>query len=178
MSKLKTRPADPPRPPPAVHEGAHDHAPCLADARARAETLFAAKGIRLTHLRRQVFEEIAGSHDAVGAYDILERLQRKTGERMAPISVYRALDVLLEAGVVHRLESQNAFFACHVPHAGSREHLALVCDGCGRVAEVEGGSVHRAIGIAMRSAGFEGRRTVVEIVGSCSVCRRTSLETV
>jgi Fur family zinc uptake transcriptional regulator len=149
---------------------AHDHGPCLADALARAEKYFAARGIRLTALRRQVFEEIAASHDAVGAYDVLDRLQRKTGERMAPISVYRALDVLLQAGVVHRLESRNAFFACHVPHAGTREHVALVCESCGMVAEVDGAAVFKAVASVTRNVGFEGHRVVAEVVGKCAPC--------
>ena len=93
--------------------------------------------MKLTPLRRQVFEEIAASHDAVGAYDVLDRLMRKTGERMAPVSVYRAIDALAGSGVVHRLESRNAFFACHTPHGG-RRHIAFVCDACGTVAEVDG----------------------------------------
>ena len=58
-----------------------------------------------------MFEEIAATHASIGAYDILAKLAEK-GTRLAPISVYRAIDALLEAGVIHRLESKNAFFAC------------------------------------------------------------------
>ena len=116
----------------------HDHGACVHDALHRAETAFEAKGMKLTPLRRLVFEEIAGSHDAVGAYDVLDRLARKTGERMAPVSVYRAIDALLEAGVVHRLESRNAFFACHTPHKGAHGTSRWSATACGMVAEVDG----------------------------------------
>lgn len=149
---------------------AHDHEICIAAAHARAEKLFIARGLKLTPLRRRVFEEIARSHDAVGAYDVLDRLARKSGERIAPISVYRALDALLEAGVVHRLESRNAFFACHAPHAPAARHIALLCETCGAVSEIDGGTVHAAIDDALSGAGFKARQAVVEIAGRCAPC--------
>lgn len=128
--------------------------------------------MKLTALRRLVFEEIAGSHDAVGAYDVLDRLQRKTGERMAPISVYRALDALLEAGVVHRLESRNAFFACHAAHASPARPVALVCDTCGGVTERDAAEVRTAVEALARHDGFEPRIVVVEVSGCCGACRK------
>jgi Fur family transcriptional regulator, zinc uptake regulator len=147
----------------------HDHGRCVVDALHRAAQAFDDKGLKLTPLRRQVFEEIAGSHDAVGAYEVLDRLVRKSGERMAPVSVYRAIDALLAAGVVHRLESRNAFFACHTPHAGKR-HMALVCDGCGAVQEIDGTSVFAAIAAAVAATAFMQRSTVVEVAGDCGRC--------
>jgi Fur family transcriptional regulator, zinc uptake regulator len=153
----------------ATDRRVHDHGACVHDALHRAEQAFESKAMKLTPLRRLVFEEIAGSHDAVGAYDVLDRLARKTGDRMAPVSVYRAIDALLEAGVVHRLESRNAFFACHTPHKG-RRHIALVCDGCGMVAEIDGTPVHDAVEVASAKSGFAIRQTVVEVAGKCSPC--------
>ncbi len=147
----------------------HDHSSCLETALQRAELAFAGRGTKLTPLRRQVFAEIAGSHDAVGAYDVLDRLVRKTGERMAPISVYRAIDALLEVGVVHRLESKNAFFACHTPHGG-RRHVALVCEACGRVVEIDGSGVFAAIDTATSGTAFKVMRSIVEVSGVCAAC--------
>lgn len=150
---------------------AHNHGVCLMSATARAEGLFAAHGLALTKLRRQVFEEIAASHDAIGAYEVLERLSRRTGRRIAPISVYRAIDALLTSGAVHRLESRNAFFACHAGHDPDREQLVLSCDACGRVAEIPGDLVFSAMTRLVRDARFVPRRTVVEVNGTCADCR-------
>ncbi len=147
----------------------HNHAPCVAQALERAQSAFEAKGLRLTELRRRVFEEIAGSHHAIGAYDILERM-RRGGGRLAPISVYRAIDALLSAGVIHRLESRNAFFACHVHHDADRDQLFLACERCGRVAEVPGGPVFNAIACAAEDAHFQPSRTVAEVAGICADC--------
>lgn len=148
----------------------HNHSPCLTRALDRAQAAFEAKGLRLTDLRRRVFQEIAGSHHAVGAYDILDRLG-KQGDRLAPISVYRAIDALLSAGVIHRLESKNAFFACYSPHAGERHQLILACEQCGRVAEVTVEPVFEAIAQAAREARFALGRTVAEVTGRCADCQ-------
>ncbi len=148
----------------------HNHGPCLDTAVDRAERAFESKGMKLTTLRRKVFREIAGSHHSVGAYDVLDRMARK-GDRLAPISVYRAIDALLAAGVVHRLESRNAFFACHAAHAGDRHQLILACETCGLVAEVAGEAVFAALERSEHAASFVAHRRVVEMTGLCRNCQ-------
>lgn len=152
------------------HEHEHDHANCLAGAMAHAETEFERQGLRLTPLRRHVLEEVAGSHHAIGAYDVLERLAKKAGKRLAPISVYRALDCLVEAGIVHRLESRNAFFACHARHPAGQRQVVLSCESCGYVAEVTSDEGFDAIATAAASAGFAMQRALVEVMGRCRDC--------
>lgn len=147
----------------------HDHHPCLTDALERAQAAFAAKRIRLTDLRRVVFEEIAASHHAVGAYDVLDRLAQK-GNRLAPISVYRALDALLQAGVVHRLESRNAYYACHATHGQGTVQVVLTCSSCSSVAEVAGDGVLERIETAAARADFRATAAIVEVSGLCSHC--------
>jgi Fur family zinc uptake transcriptional regulator len=149
----------------------HDHAPCVKETLARAVDAFEARGLRLTPLRRRVLEEVASSHHAVGAYEILERLARKEETRLAPISVYRALEALLEMGIVHRLESRNAYFACHTPHGKEGAcQIVMACERCTAVAEVAAPIAFDAIAGAARTAGFRSSRTLVEVVGICSTC--------
>jgi Fur family transcriptional regulator, zinc uptake regulator len=145
----------------------HDHDRCLADAMQRAQAAFTNKGLKLTPLRQAVFQEIARSHRAVGAYEVLDRLAAK-GERLAPISVYRAIDALVAAGLVHRFESRNAFFACHAGH--EMRQLILACEACGRVAEVDGDKVFAAIDAVAGSAAFSAKGAVVEVWGLCAAC--------
>jgi Fe2+ or Zn2+ uptake regulation protein len=76
-----------------------------------AEALCAERGQRLTPIRRKVLGVLLGSHNPLGAYEIIDRLAPK-GPRPAPITAYRALDFLRENGLVHRIESRNAFVAC------------------------------------------------------------------
>ncbi|MBN9262399.1 MAG: transcriptional repressor [Hyphomicrobium sp.] len=156
---------------PAFPTPGHDHAPCLKETLQRAADAFEARGLKLTPLRQRVLEEVAGSHHAIGAYEILERLSQKERARMAPISVYRALDALLEMGVVHRLESRNAYFACHAPHGkhGTRQ-IILACERCATVAEVDTPAAFDEIDAAARGAGFGPTRVMVEVTGLCATC--------
>ena len=145
----------------------HDHDRCLADAMQRAQAAFKSKGLKLTPLRQAVFQEIARSHRAVGAYEVLDRLAAK-GERLAPISVYRAIDALVAAGLVHRFESRNAFFACHAGH--EMRQLILAFETCGNVAEVGGDKVFAAIDSVAGAAAFSAKGAVVEVWGLCTTC--------
>lgn len=149
----------------------HNHDHCLDEAMGRARKAFEAKGLRLTPLREAVFQEIAAaSHQAIGAYEVLERMATR-GERLAPISVYRAIDALVTAGIVHRFESRNAFFACHAGH--EQRQLVLACERCNAVAEVDGAKVFAAIDKAADAALFStgtGKAAVVEVWGLCANC--------
>jgi Fur family transcriptional regulator, zinc uptake regulator len=146
----------------------HDHDACTGDLVARAERVCARRGSRLTGLRRKVLVAVARSHEAAGAYDIIERLAA-SGRRPAPMSIYRALDFLASHGLVHKIESRNAFVACsHGQHEG--EAVLLVCDGCGAVAEFEAAASMAALADAARVTGFRPRRTVVELLGRCLGC--------
>ena len=146
----------------------------LAQLVGRADEAFTKKKLRFTPLRQQVFEEIASTHGSIGAYDILAQLAGK-GTRLAPISIYRAIDALLEAEVIHRLESKNAFFACrrlehaHVP--GGRP-LILACEKCGAVAEVPGQAIFDLIDDVAQSVDFKPRVRFVEVSGTCPRCAR------
>ncbi len=148
----------------------HDHATCVEQAVIRARDICAEKSVRLTPLRESVLRVLLSSHRALGAYDIIETLQ-SDGRRLAPISVYRIIDVLLETGLVHRLESRNAFFACLSEHDDAHSMLVLVCEGCCRVAEAEAPDAWRAIKSMTQSSGFSVTDTVLEIEGICADCR-------
>lgn len=158
-------------PAPGFPTPGHDHGTCLADLIERAQAAFEAQGLRLTELRRLVLEEVASSHKAVGAYDVLERLSARGKRRLAPISVYRALDSLVATGLVHRLESRNAFFACHAAHAANRRQIVLACETCGAVAEVAGARVFDGIAAAAEAVGFRMTHALVEVSGSCTACQ-------
>ncbi len=143
----------------------------LAQTVERAAKVFADRNLRFTKLRQQVFEEIAATHASIGAYEILARLADK-GTRVAPISIYRAIDALIDAGVIHRLESKNAFFACRrTDHTiKGRRPLFLSCEKCGAVGEVDGQHIFDQIGEAARAAKFTPRVKFVEVSGLCPRC--------
>jgi len=148
----------------------HDHRVCLASALGRAKSRCLELGIKWTALREQVFRHVATGHKPVSAYDLIESLA-KEGKRLAPVSVYRILDVLQTAGLIHRLESRNAFFACMTEHPSVSRTIALVCERCERVSETEAPDTFSAINLAAKASRFSARAIVIEVSGVCSECQ-------
>jgi Fur family zinc uptake transcriptional regulator len=72
------------------------------------------RGLRLTPLRADVLRLVADSKKPVKAYDLLAQISESKAAS-APPTIYRALDFLLDNGFIHKLESINAFVACHHP---------------------------------------------------------------
>jgi Fur family transcriptional regulator, zinc uptake regulator len=157
-------------PQPVFHNPQHDHARCAADALAEADAVCAKRGARLTSTRRRVLEILLSGHRPIGAYEIIDHLAAD-GSRPAPITVYRALDFLLEQGLVHRLASRNAFMACIHQHAATDKVVFLICEQCGAVGEVSSARIMRTIDEAAAAAGFMPKAPVVEVSGLCAHCQ-------
>ncbi|MCK4623171.1 MAG: transcriptional repressor [Desulfuromonadales bacterium] len=147
----------------------HDHRNCIADALSIAEKLCRQQGQRFTIIRRRVLELVWQQHKPVGAYELLEMLQQNG--RTAPPTVYRALDFLQQMGLVHRIESLNAYVGCThpgVPHDGQ----FLICESCKALVELDAASISSAIEQSALESGFETHRQTVEILGLCPNCRK------
>lgn len=148
----------------------HDHSHCVSHALAEAESICTRQGLRLTVLRKRVLELVWQSHKPLGAYDILAVLSEADGRRAAPPTVYRALDFLLENGLVHRIASLNAFVGCsHPEHAHQGQFL--ICRGCNAAIELEQATISNAIVYAAAEVGFAVESQMVEVVGLCAGCR-------
>jgi Fur family zinc uptake transcriptional regulator len=147
----------------------HNHDRCAADVIAHAVDLCATRAQRLTPMRRRVLEVLAGSHKPLGAYEIIDAAAAG-GPRPAPITVYRALDFLMANGLVHRIESRNAFLACVHNHDSGAVVAFLICEACGEVGEAPGGDIAITVAAAAKSAGFSPSMSVVEITGVCAHC--------
>src|SRR5467141_906258 len=147
----------------------HDHDRCSSDAMAAAEVLCAQRGQRLTAIRRKVLAALLGSHKPLGAYEIIDRLALK-GPRLAPITAYRALEFLRENGLVHRIESRNAFIACVHNHAAGALVVFLICERCGAVGEASSTDVAATLTSAAGAVGFTPKSPVIELTGVCTHC--------
>ena len=146
----------------------HDRQRCINQAMANAEQLCQRRGQRFTALRRRVFELVWCHHKPIGAYDLLEKLQRDG--RTAPPTVYRALDFLLELGLIHRITSLNAYVGCSHPE-DLHDGQFLICTACRSYAELNVESISNAIDDSARDSGFAVQRHTVEIMGLCPRCQ-------
>lgn len=146
----------------------HNHRRCIADAMADAEKHCRTHGLRLTPIRRRVLELIWQDHVPIKAYDLLSLLQQE-GHKAAPPTVYRALDFLIDAGVVHRLDTLNAFVGCVDP-ATDHSGQFFICTQCQMVAEIRSTSIGQAIEKEAVKVGFRVRSRPMEIPGLCPRC--------
>jgi Fur family transcriptional regulator, zinc uptake regulator len=125
-------------------------------------------GIGLTDTRRKVFELVIKAGQPVGAYRLLEAMQDK-GTRVMPPTVYRALNFLQGKGLVHRIESLNAFIAC-TQHEHEHEGQFLICSDCGKTEELADESVSEMLREKASAHGFTLTQQTIELKGLCKEC--------
>ena len=123
----------------------------------------------LTRNQELVLSALAKAPGPMSAYSILDEL-RDDGFR-APLQVYRALDKLQQYGLVHRLESLNAFVACS--HPGPDTHGAMafsICEKCGSVTEFADDDAVRTLGRWAKRSRFRVNSAMIELKGLCEGC--------
>jgi Fur family zinc uptake transcriptional regulator len=140
-----------------------------------AEASCIKRGVQLTPLRREVFELLLLRGGSAKAYDLQDDMRRRR-ERVAPTTVYRALEFLMEQDLVHRVDATNSFVACTAQH-GERFPIVLVCARCEETTEWHDESAARLIAAILRerSSGFFG--TGIEVKGLCDSCRAAANHT-
>ena len=136
----------------------------------QAETLCRKRGARFTPMRREVFELMLAEPGPRSAYDLMATLEGRLNRRLAPPTVYRALDFLLAQGFIHRLESTHAYLPCmHIGHA--HHGVYLVCERCGQTVELDDPTIATRLEQGAEAHGFSVNRPVVELHGRCGRCR-------
>lgn len=139
-------------------------------ALAQSEAICRAHGVRLTPIRRKVLEALYSTHRPLGAYELADTLT-KNGRRLAPITVYRALEFLIEQGLAHRLASQNAYIGSFLGDSSRETTAFLICEECGGVDEVVSPELTDTLTRILNHEGFAPRARMLEISGRCSHCR-------
>ncbi|MTD33881.1 Fur family transcriptional regulator [Paludibacterium denitrificans] len=133
-----------------------------------AERHCVARGSKLTTLRRRVLELVLRHQGVVKAYQVLADLQQERGVT-APPTVYRALDFLVEHGLLHRVEALNGFIVCDHFEC-QHEGLILVCEDCGSVEEIDATAGLSALRMASQSVGFALSPQNLVLAGHCKAC--------
>ena len=137
------------------------------------------RGVRFTLLRQQIYELVLQAKQPVGAYDLITQLQQRRSleesseqqtKNVAPPTVYRSLEFLLQQGLIHQLTSINAYVPCCHPRA---QHAAafLICEYCQRVQECSSLPVQEMMSFAEKDVGFKVARSVIELSGRCQACQ-------
>ena len=138
------------------------------DVLRRAEEVCGARGLRLTDMRRRVLSSLARSRQPLGAYELADAM-REDG-RISPVSIYRTLEFLEDAGLVHRLSIRPAYVVCSHEHPFGEATVFLLCRACGGVDEVTSGEIESDLASVTAQTGFSPERRAVEIEGRCRDC--------
>jgi len=126
------------------------------------------RGLRVTAARRALCSEIFAQHGHIDA-DQVHRAVRAAGHSISRATVYRNLDLLVEAGLVHkvRLGGHRAVFE-HVHAGGDHDHMA--CRRCGRIVEFVSPAIVAMLGEICRAHGFSPGESRLQILGLCRDC--------
>ncbi|MGD9662446.1 MAG: Fur family transcriptional regulator [Porticoccaceae bacterium] len=148
----------------------HNHQKCVNAALQQARERCMHRQARLTPIREAVLALIWDNHKPMGAYQIVEQLPLVIGKNIQAPSVYRAIDFLLELGLIHRITSLNAYIGCPFP---GREHsnLFMICRSCGIAAEVSDEGINGIITETIQKTGFRLEMQAIELSGLCPACQ-------
>ena len=148
----------------------HEHAELEGDKLlAAAETTLSKAGEHWTEMRAKVYEALVALGKPASAYEIADALSQREKRRVPANSVYRILDLFVQADLVRRVESANAYAVN--PHPGCRHDCVfLICDGCGSVAHVDDDKLARSFRNLAKFSGFEPSYPVIEMHGRCAAC--------
>lgn len=124
-------------------------------------------GVSLSDNDEMVFAVIRSANGPLSAYDILDRL-KPSRPRIAPPTIYRALDHLIADGLVRRIESLNAYLTADERAPGSV--VFAICDDCGRVQQRDAGAEVARLTKALKKDGFHPTHPMVEVHGRCGDC--------
>ena len=147
-----------------IHEG--------ESLRAAARARLTKQGEQWTDMRAAVFDGLASFDKPASAYDVAEAVSKAEGRRVAANSVYRILDLFVDANLARRVESANAYVANKHPEC-LHDCIFLICDNCGQAVHIDDDALTNGIREAAAGAGFSAPRPVIEVRGKCAECDST-----
>jgi Fur family ferric uptake transcriptional regulator len=135
------------------------------------QTFLRRRGLKLTPERRDLFEEIFKRHEHFEADELLFRLKQR-GRKISRATIYRALDLLVAAGVVGRVRVSGEGYRYERLHAGEH-HDHLICIGCGRIIEFYEPKIEYLQDVVCGRNGFRPVTHSHQIRGFCRSCQKT-----
>jgi Fur family transcriptional regulator, ferric uptake regulator len=145
------------------------------ERRAWVEHAFAAlgeAGYRAGGARTAVVEAIGREGGCLSAEEVSERV-RAAGKRVGTASIYRALSVLTEVGVLHGVSMPGAPLRYELVLAGGHHHHHIVCERCGKTVSFQDPGLEAAIERLSERVAYEVGAHDVTLRGTCPACSRS-----
>ena len=150
--------------------GRHDHQLHEGESlKAAARERMTDQGEQWTGMRAAVFDALASFEKPASAYDVAEAVSKAEGRRIPANSVYRILDLVVEANLARRVETANAYIANQHPGC-MPDCIFLICEQCGKTVHIDDDALSASIRKAAGDAGYFATRPVIEVRGKCSDC--------
>lgn len=147
----------------------HDHVRILNAAIARAHDICEAANVRLTPTREAILKLLWQGHQPMGAYQLQQQLAKVSEKPIAPPTIYRAIEFLIDLGLVHRIHSLNAYIGCPFP-SSEHSNIFMICEKCNTVAEVSDKRVNNLLEAITDKVGFKLHTQTIELFGLCPNC--------
>ena len=122
----------------------------------------------LTTRQQSIFDILKNEKRPLTAYELIDRVSTDT--IWAPPTIYRVLQRLIEQGLIHRLESRNAFLACTVSHQKNEWVAFTVCDRCNAAEEFIDEELAARLRAHAQDMSFQILETTLELRGLCRLC--------
>ena len=148
----------------------HHHHPNWS---AQALESLQARGLRNGGARRAVVEHLGAQSCCKSAQEIFDGI-REQGGRVGIASVYRALEQLVELGLVQRVELGDGIARFEPSHADGDHHHHLVCDDCGKVEPFSDPALERALEQVAKRLAYDMQGHEVVLHGRCDGCPATA----
>ena len=147
----------------------HDQVRILNAAISRAHEICEAANVRLTPTREAILKLLWQGHKPMGAYQLQQQLAKVSEKPIAPPTIYRAIEFLIDLGLVHRIHSLNAYIGCPFP-SSEHSNIFMICEKCNTVAEVSDKKVNNLLSAITEKVGFTLRSQSIELFGLCPNC--------
>lgn len=134
------------------------------------EALLREQGLRLTQQRRALLDAVFATHRHFSAEDLHRDLQKR-GHRVSIATVYRALSILVDGGLVQGLDvGKGRVLYEHT--LGHEHHDHMVCVDCGKIAEFKSPEIEQLQEQAARANRFTVLAHSLKLFGYCAPCAK------
>ena len=126
-------------------------------------------GFKVTHARVKVLERLEHATKPMTAQELHEEL---SDAKMDLATVYRSLNKFADAGLISRIRLGDEF--ARFEFVGHHHHHHIVCNSCGKVAEIELCNLDDLSQAIAQKTGFRNIAHQVVFRGDCQDCANKS----
>lgn len=142
------------------------------DARRKYREALQAQGARLTPQRQAILDAVLSTTEHRTADEILEAAQQ-IDSTVSRATVYRTLTLMVEAGLLRRLDLGRDFTYFDPNYLAKPNHNHLICLDCDKIFEFEDEALEQSEDRIATQLGFETATRFVRLEGRCQRLKKS-----